>query len=95
MKDYFDLLMLVESGLLQSEKLKLTLHTTFEYRNTSLALIPLRFDDGQLAKLQNYWNIFRRNFIGRSNMPNEKFTLILDKINNFMIENVIDFEIPP
>ncbi len=87
MKDYFDLLMLVKSDLLHPDKLRTALNATFKYRDTSLELLPLKFDDSQLRHLQIYWTNFRRNFKGRSNMPEENFTVIVQKINEFLIDN--------
>ena len=89
MKDYFDLLKLAESGILKNSLLRKTLRATFLHRQTELSALPLNFSTDHSAQLQNYWDIFLRNFKGRPQKPPQNFAEVIAKINTFLIANSI------
>lgn len=60
MKDYHDLAMLIQSGILDDDKLQTALVTTFKTRKTKYSLIP-DFNKSSLEKIENYWTAHLRS----------------------------------
>jgi hypothetical protein len=84
MKDYYDLWILSGSGLLDSDELMRTLRTTFEYRATPLASLPLTLSADQTAQLQRYWTPFCRNLSTKAKPPPSLISEVIADINTLL-----------
>jgi hypothetical protein len=60
MKDYYDLIKLSRSAVLNSEKLALAIRNTFAKRNTPIKSLALVFTENQMQTLEAYWSSFVR-----------------------------------
>lgn len=71
MKDYHDLILLIQSGILDLAKMQSTLTTTFKNRKTAYESIP-DFFGSDIERLENYWRAHLRTITTkeiRSNLP--------------------------
>jgi hypothetical protein len=91
MKDYHDVILIIrENQLLDLDKLKASVLTTFHHRQTPLNL-PIEFDSSGLEVLQRFWGrhlnglgAFRQSL----KLP-ESIEQVLDEINGWINKNKI------
>lgn len=80
MKDYYDLLSLIDHGL-DKENLKRSIQDVFANR-TMPSLTQIQFEESELQRLQVYWEHFlKREKISKA--PN-RISVVIEKINAFL-----------
>lgn len=91
MKDYHDVLLMIrEPGLLDLEKVKSSVNTTFETRETAKSF-PIQFAVGSVDDMQNYWGghlASLGSYKIELKMP-DKLSEALSEINNWILEKSI------
>jgi len=85
MKDYHDLILLIRSeGLIDKDKLKKAVRTTFSHRGTTFKLI--QFENTALKDIQRLWTAHLRNigiFAQALNLPTD-ISLVIDEVNRYV-----------
>ena len=87
MKDYHDIILIIrQSGLINSKLIKKALAATFKHRKTDLR-IPIEFDEHGIEGMQALWNN-HLNGLGRFrqelNLP-ESIETVINEINEWML----------
>ena len=87
MKDYYDLLKLVNSGKLNTGKLKIAIKRTFTRRNTPFS-DQMAFSVDDIATLDQTW----KDFIERENLNDTPKTIkeVVEYINQFLEKGLAD-----
>lgn len=81
MKDYYDLLVLIKSNILEMTKLSTALKHTFDKRNTKLTF-ELKFEKNEIQNLQIMWTSFLTKW-GLDDVD-KNFEHNLFRLNEFM-----------
>lgn len=86
-KDFHDILLLCRNrNIINDNKVKNSIITTFKNRNTDIT-IPLTFTDDELAQLQAHWNRHLRALTATAkeklNLP-DSLSDVMNEINNYL-----------
>ena len=69
MKDYFDILTILQTLNFDSKKVTDAINATFAHRHTDLKFLPIQFTEDQIARLQKYWSGFFRDLRKKDGIP--------------------------
>lgn len=85
MKDFYDILCILESSQLSKETFKKEITTTFNNRKTSIEKLPLRFSDAEFETLQKFWGAFYRSLRKKDHIP-QSLREVVEIINLQLIQ---------
>ncbi len=69
MKDFFDILTILNSAYIETNPFKNAIEKTFIHRGTSIDKLPLRFSEIEYEMLQKFWTPFYRGLRKNENLP--------------------------
>ncbi len=85
MKDFHDLRVMINSGLLDSKLTEKVVDSVFEHRKTK-KLLPIDFTDKELEGLQRFWTAHLRGLPQSHTMPSD-LSLVITDINIWLKNN--------
>lgn len=77
MKDFHDLSVMINSGVLDSKRTEKVVDSVFEHRKTQ-KLLPIVFTDKELDGLQRFWTAHLRGLPYSYTMPSDLSLVIVD-----------------
>lgn len=86
MKDYHDLICLIQSEVVKMELLKPAIKETFSNRETKIQLIT--FEESEIERIQTYWKLYYGNLTDKTKQElSNSITEIIKEINQFLIHH--------